>query len=58
MNWDTIQQIIRIAMQFIAGVLVSLGYLNQEMAAQLSGAVLSLAGVAWWTIWNRTPAIK
>jgi uncharacterized membrane protein len=52
MNWDTIQQLLRILLQIAAGFLISAGYLNQEMAATASGAVLSLAGVLWWAFWN------
>lgn len=53
MNWDTAQQLFRILLQAAAGALVSKGILTEEMAATASGAVLSLAGVAWWVLWNR-----
>lgn len=52
-TWDMIQQLVRILMQFVGGALVSKGILTEEIAAQMSGAVLSLAGVAWWLLWNR-----
>ena len=52
--WDTIQQLIRILMQFVGGYLVSKGILTEEVVAQLTGAVLSFAGVIWWFFWDRT----
>lgn len=51
--WDTIQQVIRIAMQFIGGWLVSKGILTEELAVQLTGGVISVIGVVWWIIWNK-----
>jgi hypothetical protein len=53
MNWDTIQQFIRIIMQVVAGMLVSKGFLTEEMGVSLTGAVLSLAGIAWWVFWQK-----
>lgn len=53
MNWDTVQQFIRIIMQVLAGMLVSKGYITAEMGVTLSGAVLSLAGIAWWVFWDK-----
>jgi hypothetical protein len=35
-------------LQIGAGALVSKGILTEEMAATATGAILSLAGVAWW----------
>lgn len=53
MNWDTAQQFVRIGLQFVTGALVAKGILTEEMATTATGAALSLAGVAWWAIWNR-----
>jgi hypothetical protein len=53
MDWNTIQQFIRILLQFGAGLLVSRGLLTADMAAQAVGALLSLGGIAWWAVWNR-----
>ena len=53
MTWDTAQQFVRIGLQLVAGALVSKGILTEEMAATATGALLSLAGVAWWALWNR-----
>ncbi len=56
MNWDTVQQFVRIIMQVLAGMLVSKGIITAEMGVSLSGAVLSLAGIAWWVLWDRKRA--
>ena len=53
MNWDTVQQFIRIIMQVLAGMLVSKGYIEQEMGVTLIGAVMSLANIGWWAYWNK-----
>lgn len=53
MTWDTAQQFVRIGLQLGAGALVSKGILTEEMAETATGALLSLAGVAWWALWNR-----
>lgn len=53
MNWDTVQQLLRMAFQFGGGLLVANGFLTEDMAAQATGALLSLAGVAWWAFWNK-----
>jgi hypothetical protein len=53
MNWDTVQQFIRIVLQLAAGFMVQRGLLTEEMAVTATGAILSLAGVAWWAFWNK-----
>lgn len=53
MTWDSIQQFVRIALQFVAGWLVSRGVIDASMTETFIGAVLSLGGIAWWAIWNR-----
>jgi len=58
MNWDTIQQLLRILMQVGAGMLVSKGLITAEMGVTLTGAVVSLGGIAWWIFWQRNrPAV-
>jgi|694.fasta_scaffold115528_5 hypothetical protein len=53
MNWDNIQQFIRIVLQLAAGFMVQRGLLTEEMAVTATGALMSLAGVAWWMFWNK-----
>lgn len=56
MNWDTLQQFLRIVMQVVSGLMISRGLLSEEMSVTLTGGVLSLANVAWWVLWNRRTA--
>lgn len=57
MNWDTIQQFIRIIMQVVAGMLVSKGFITEEMGVTLTGAIISLGGIAWWVFWQKGKAV-
>ncbi|HLO78153.1 MAG TPA: hypothetical protein VK196_16990 [Magnetospirillum sp.] len=54
MTWDTVQQFIRIIMQVLAGMLVSRGLITAEMGVTLTGAIVSLGGIAWWIFWQRS----
>jgi hypothetical protein len=54
MTWDTIQQLVRIIMQVVAGMLVSKGIITEEMGVTLIGGVVSLGSVAWWVLWQRS----
>ena len=60
MTWDNIQQLIRIVMQVVAGMLISRGVITEEIGATLTGGVISLGNVVWWVFWNRkaSAAIK
>ena len=51
--WDSLQQVIRIALYSGAGALVSAGYLDEQTSLQLAGAVLTLITIAWTVYWNR-----
>jgi hypothetical protein len=57
MNWDTVQQLLRIILQVVAGMLVSKGIITAEMGVTATGAILSLGGVAWWAFWQRKRAV-
>jgi hypothetical protein len=54
MNWDSLQQIIRILMQLGAGWLVNQGWITADMSTTLVGALISVAGIVWWALWERT----
>lgn len=54
MNWDTVQQLIRILAQFAGGYLVSSGLLTEGLLEELTGGLLSLAAVAWWVFWEKS----
>lgn len=53
MDWDTVQQLLRILLQFGSGVLISKGVLTEEMAVTLTGGLISVASVIWWIVWNK-----
>jgi 5-bromo-4-chloroindolyl phosphate hydrolysis protein len=48
--WETAQQIVRIIFQFIAGSLVSKGFVDESMVFGLVGAAMSIFALIWWTI--------
>ena len=52
MNWDNIQQLVRILAQLGAGVLLQRGIITEDIATQLIGGAVSIASVAWWLLWN------
>jgi hypothetical protein len=51
-NWDTVQQLVRIIMQIGAGFLVQRGLITEEMGVTLVGSLVSLAGIGWWALWE------
>ncbi|AVH44023.1 hypothetical protein [Agrobacterium tumefaciens] len=53
MDWNTVQQLLRILLQFGSGVLISKGVLTEEMAVTLTGGLISVASVVWWIVWNK-----
>ncbi len=53
MNWDTVQQLVRIILQVVAGWLLSQGWITAEMQTTLVGAMVSVFGIAWWALWER-----
>jgi hypothetical protein len=56
MDWNTVQQLLRILLQFGSGVLISKGVLTEEMAVTLTGGIISVASVVWWAVWNKKEA--
>jgi hypothetical protein len=53
MDWNSIQQLIRIIMQIAAGYLISMGVMTEEIATAMTGGVVSLGMVVWWVFWER-----
>lgn len=53
MDWNTVQQLLRILLQLGSGVLISKGVLTEEMAVTLTGGIISVASVVWWAVWNK-----
>lgn len=53
MNWNDIQQIVRIVMYGAAGWLGAAGGLDPANVETLGGALVALVSVGWWWFWNR-----
>ncbi|WP_313078360.1 Pam3-gp28 family putative phage holin [Agrobacterium pusense] len=53
MDWNTVQQLLRILLQLGSGFLISKGVLTEEMAVTLTGGLISVASVIWWIVWNK-----
>lgn len=53
MNWDSVQQVVRILLNAAGGILIGKGYLTEETATTLVGGLLSVGSVVWWFIWDR-----
>lgn len=56
MNWNDIQQVVRILAYAAAGWLGAKGGLDPANVETLGGALLGLVSVAWWFFWNRKAA--
>ena len=53
MKWEDIQQFARIICFMVAGWLGNAGGLDPSNVETVGGALLALASVAWWFVWNR-----
>lgn len=53
MNWDTVQQVLRIVFNALGGILVGKGYLSEDMVTTLVGGLLSIGSVLWWVLWEK-----
>lgn len=51
--WDSVQQLVRIVLQLVAGYLVGAGIMTDEIMQAFVGGGVSLAAVAWWVFWER-----
>lgn len=52
MNWDSIQQIVRIVMYAVSGWLMKMGW-PEDMTIALTGVATGAAAIAWWFFWQR-----
>lgn len=50
---DSFQQFLRIAAQFVGGVLVTKGFLDESGLVAFTGVVMSAGAFGWWFFWNR-----
>lgn len=51
-NWDLLQQMARILLNFIGGFLIARGIMTDEIYQEFSGAIMSLISVGWWMYWH------
>lgn len=58
MDWNSIQQLVRILAQLGAGALVSNGVITEDLATGGIGAVVSLASIVWWIFWEKDRKAK
>jgi hypothetical protein len=52
MNWESLQQVLRIILNAVGAFLVGKGYINEEMSVTLVGGLLSIGSVLWWVLWE------
>jgi hypothetical protein len=55
--WDSLQQVIRIALYAGSGALVTAGIIDQGTAVTLAGAILALLNGVWTVYWNRSQVV-
>lgn len=53
MDWDHVQQYIRIGLYKLAGVLVGAGYVQASEVEIVVGASLAVTNLFWTFYWNR-----
>lgn len=58
MDWNSVQQVVRTAIQFAAGYMVSKGMLDSAGSELFIGAGMSVVAFVWWMVWNKSQAAK
>jgi hypothetical protein len=58
MNWDTIQQLIRIIAYTFGGMVFGTGVTEGEQFQILVGGILAVGSFIWWYFWNRNIEIQ
>jgi hypothetical protein len=58
MNWDTVQQLVRILVQLGAGYMLKEGLITEDMVTTFVSATVSLGGIVWWIMWERKRATE
>ncbi len=52
MTKEQVLGMVRHALTFGGGILMALGYVEEQMWAEVSGAVVTLVGAAW-SVWDK-----
>jgi hypothetical protein len=53
MDWESGQQLIRKMGDAVAGMLVAYGAVAADAYTVVAGAIVGVASLGWWYIWNR-----
>lgn len=53
MDWNTLQQVVRMLALTVAGFLAGRGYLDQGATDYFVSAVMAVSTFVWWGLWNR-----
>lgn len=56
MNWDSLQQVLRIVLYAGGGYLFGDAVKDGELFQQAVGGLLSVGAFAWWWFWERNRA--
>jgi hypothetical protein len=56
MNWDSIQQLVRIVAYAVGGYLLGDAVANSEQFQAAVGGLVSVGAFAWWFYWERKRA--
>lgn len=53
MNWESIQQLLRIVLYAVGGYFFGEGITQGEAFTQAVGGVLAVGSFVWWMVWER-----
>lgn len=53
MNWDSIEQLIRILMYAIGSYVLGDGVASGEMFQSMIGGAVNVAAFVWWIVWEK-----
>ena len=54
MNWESIQQVLRIVLYAVGGYFLGEGVVEGEMFQQAMGGVMAVGAFVWWFFWERS----
>lgn len=53
MTWNSIQQLLRIALYTGGGIVFGESFMDGELAQSAIGGLLSIGAFVWWLVWER-----
>ena len=54
MKWDAIQQVVRIVLYTLGGVVFGDGIAESELFQQAVGGLVAVFSFVWWLVWERS----